>query len=64
MSYSQYDEENHILAAFPEDKNEGRFLDVGAWHPTRTRRICGRSMASKSSRRTISSSSIKACARW
>jgi FkbM family methyltransferase len=34
MSYSQYDEEKHILAAFPEDKTEGRFLDVGAWHPT------------------------------
>ena len=31
--YSQYDEQKHILAAFAEDY-VGRFLDIGAWHPT------------------------------
>lgn len=30
--YSQYDEEFHILQAF--DHRDGRFLDVGAYHPT------------------------------
>lgn len=33
MSYSQNSEEAAILAAFP-DKTDGRFLDIGAWHPT------------------------------
>ncbi len=31
--YSQYEEEKHILAAFA-GKTDGRFLEVGAWHPT------------------------------
>ena len=30
--YSQDGEQQHILAACPEE--HGRFLDVGAWHPT------------------------------
>lgn len=29
--FSQYEEEKHILAAFPEDKL-GNFLDIGAWN--------------------------------
>lgn len=33
MPYSQNGEESAILAAFP-DKTDGRFLDIGAWHPT------------------------------
>jgi len=31
--YSQYEEERFVLAAFP-DKKDGRFLEIGAWHPT------------------------------
>lgn len=39
MSYSQYDEEKYILAAFADDVigrvfASGRFLEIGAWHPT------------------------------
>lgn len=33
MPYSQHGEEAAILAAFP-GKTDGRFLDIGAWHPT------------------------------
>jgi len=32
-NYSQYDEQEHILKAFP-DKKDGRFLEIGSWHPT------------------------------
>ncbi len=31
--YSQYLEEQYILAAFA-GKTDGRFLEIGAWHPT------------------------------
>ena len=31
--YSQRDEEKYILEAF-DGKTDGRFLDIGAWHPT------------------------------
>ena len=30
--YSQSEEEKYILEAFPEDKTNGRFLDIGAWN--------------------------------
>lgn len=33
MSYSQYDEEKHILEAVA-GHNQGRFMDIGAWHAT------------------------------
>jgi FkbM family methyltransferase len=33
MSYSQYDEEKYILEAVSHI-DTGRFLDIGAWHPT------------------------------
>lgn len=33
MSYSQFDEEQHVLAAFSHKTEPGRFLDIGAWDP-------------------------------